>query len=74
MGAVGCSPRSPRREGADAAQGGPPLSALVSDLPEARLSTVTPVANVSFYPPGAGRLRLGYRLLVDILGGGYLKK
>lgn len=54
MGAAGWSPAlaaASRLEGADAAQGAS-LSTFVSDLPEARVSTVTPVANVSFYPPG----------------------
>lgn len=54
MGAAGWSPAlaaASRLEGADAAQGAS-LSTFVSDLPEARVSTVTPVANVSFSPPG----------------------
>lgn len=54
MGAAGWSPAlaaASRLEGADAAQGAS-LSTFVSDLPEVRVSTVTPVANVSFYPPG----------------------
>lgn len=63
MGAAGWSPApsaASRREGADEAQGAM-LSTFGSGLPEARVATVTPVANVVlFYPPGAGRLRFDY--------------
>lgn len=50
MGAAGWSPAlapASRREGGNAARGAS-LSAFVSDLPEAPVATVTPVANVSF--------------------------